>query len=134
MPSPFVGLVLSKFDDPGLPSPPMNSLPPRLCPTMAREGVEGVVVEKGDWGGLPSAGGCALPAGLKEKSGRALPDLSLIPAGVEPRRAVGYDCIAVGRGFEVAGSEEVRSARIGKVKSGLGSSSMGPVLDWWRRW
>lgn len=76
-------------------------------------------------------------AGLKEKSGRALTDFSLIPPGVEPRRAAGYACMAVGRGFEVAGSEDVRSVRIGNVKSGFGRgldmSSVGLELDWRRR-
>lgn len=71
-PSPFVGLVLIKpRPAPDLPSPPINSLPPLLCPP----GLEGIALvapgEVGDCGGLevpePS---CADAARLKLKLGK----------------------------------------------------------------
>lgn len=42
-PSPLVGLLLNRVEPPERPSPPMNSLPPRLCPPIGLEGVVGVV-------------------------------------------------------------------------------------------
>lgn len=68
-PSPLIGLLLSNVE------PPINSLPPRLCPWV---GFVGVVGKVGDnWGGDDSASGFGAPAGLKEKAGRALTDFCL---------------------------------------------------------
>ena len=123
IPSPFVGLVLSSVEPPARPSPPMNSLPRRLCPPIGLEGVVGVLNgECGECGGLVSA---VAAAGLKEKSGSALADFILMP-GVEPRRPVGYACSDIGRAWD-AGVDEARvlsGSRMGKLNSGFGSSSM----------
>jgi hypothetical protein len=71
-PSPFVGLVLiNPKPVPDIPSPPMNSLPPLLCPP----GLDGTTfAEPGELG---DSGGLAIPvpllgdaAGLKLKLGR----------------------------------------------------------------
>lgn len=80
-------------------------------------------------------GGLLAPAGLKEKSGRALTDFCLDP-GVEPRRPAGYVWSDIGRVLDAdAASGDVLSGpRMGKVKSGLGRSSMGPALEGRRRW
>lgn len=55
-PSPFVGLVLIKPSPaPEIPSPPINSLPPLLCPP----GLDGtILVEPGELG---DNGGLAIP-------------------------------------------------------------------------
>jgi hypothetical protein len=71
MPSPLVGLVLIKPRPvPEIPSPPINSLPPLLCPT-GRDGM--VLAELGELG---DCGGLAIPVpawedavGLKLKVG-----------------------------------------------------------------
>lgn len=76
MPSPFVGLVLISDVPPDRPSPPMNSLPPRLCPPIGLEGVVGVATGDSD-GEVAAVGGFGVPAGLKLKSGRALIDFPL---------------------------------------------------------
>ena len=88
IPSALVGLVLRIFAPPALPSPPINSLPPLLCP-IARDGVVGAA--NGECGGVADAGPEVPlgPAGLNEKSGSVLTDFCLIP-GVEPRRPAGY--------------------------------------------
>jgi hypothetical protein len=85
----------------------------------------------GECGGLVSD---AVAAGLKEKSGRVLTDFILIP-GVEPRRPAGYAWSDIGRGLEGgAGNADVLfGSRMGKLKLGLGSNSMGPAWDCWRR-
>lgn len=84
----------------------------------------------GECGGLVSD---AAAAGLKEKSGSVLTDFILIP-GVEPRRPTGYAWSDMGRGL--GGDEDdadvLSGSRVGKLKSGLGSSSIGPALDCWR--
>ena len=124
----LVGLVLNS--DAPRRSPPMNSLAPRLCPPIGLDGVVGVV--DGECGGVVVAGGARVPgAGLNEKSGRALTDFCLEPPGAEPRRPAGYACSDIGRAFEAhAGSEDDASGpRWGKLKSGFGMSSIGPVLD-----
>jgi hypothetical protein len=138
MSSPLVGLVLISEAPPVRPSPPMNSLPPRLCPPIGLEGVTGVAGNAvGDSCGevaVAVAGGADGPAGLKLKSGRALIDLPL--AWAEPRRPVGYAWSDIGRALaEGAGVDEaVSGSRMGKEKSGFGVSSMGPVWDGRRRW
>jgi len=107
----------------------MNSLPPRLCPPIGLEGVVGLPSgECGECGGLVSAG--AAPAGLKEKSGSALTDFILI-AGDEPRRAVGYAWSDIGRELDAGAVEAsvLSGSRMGKLKSGFGSSSIGPPFD-----
>lgn len=134
MPSPLVGLELINVTPPARPSPPMNSLPPRLCP-IGLEGVVGVPI--GECGGVDVAVVeiLAAPAGLKEKSGSAETDFCLSP-GAEPRRPVGYAWRDIGRASEVEeGSEDdVSGSRRGNVKSGFGRSSMVPALEMRRRW
>lgn len=89
----LVGLELSSAVlAPALPSPPINSLPPRLCP-IGLDGVVGMVV--GESGGVPVVS-LAGAAGLKEKSGSAETDFCRVP-GVEPRRPAGYACSDRGR-------------------------------------
>lgn len=120
--------MLSSVVPPARPSPPINSLPPRLCPPIGLEGVVGLLNgECGECGGLVSA---VAAAGLKEKSGSALTDFILVP-GVEPRRAVGYALSDIGRALDSGGDEAsvLSGSRIGKLKSGFGSSSMGPPFD-----
>ena len=87
--SPLVGLVLINVVAPGRLSPPINSLPPRLCPTIGLDGVPGVAgCANGDTGGeVAVAGALGVPAGLKLKSGKALMDFPR--AWAEPRRPVG---------------------------------------------
>lgn len=135
MPSPLAGLVLNSDTPPDRPSPPMNSLTPRLCPPIGLDGVVGVVVN-GECGGVVVAvvvagGARVVAAGLKEKSGRALTDFCLEPPGAEPRRPVGYACSDIGRAFGAyAGSEcDASGPRWGKLKSGFGMSSIGPALE-----
>jgi hypothetical protein len=70
--SPLVGLVLIS-DAPGLASPPINSLPPRLWWPWIGFGGETARVS-GEHGGDVLTAGCGVPAGLKEKAGRALTD------------------------------------------------------------
>ena len=75
MSSPLVGLVLNSEALPDRPSPPMNSLPPRLCPPTGLEGVAGVTGVVGSaigdsCGEVAVADGADVPAGLKLKSGR----------------------------------------------------------------
>jgi hypothetical protein len=41
---------------------------------------------------------------------------------------IGLDAVGVGS------EEDVSGPRIGNENSGLGSSSMGPALEGWRRW
>lgn len=81
-------------------------------------------------------GASVAAAGLKEKSGRALTDFCRGQPGAEPRRPVGYACSDIGRPFDAyAGAEDGSSGlRWGKLKSGLGMSSMGPALEALRRW
>ena len=68
----FTGLELSVTCPPVLPSPPINSLPPRLC--AVREGVAGVL-SVGEAGGVAVAfEDCVVPAGSKENSGNAVTD------------------------------------------------------------
>jgi hypothetical protein len=56
MPSPLIGLVLIKPNPvPEIPSPPINSLPPLLCPP----GRDGMVLA--DPGELGDSGGLAIP-------------------------------------------------------------------------
>lgn len=132
MPSPLVGLLLISAGPPGRTSPPINSLPPRLCPWIGL-GRVGESAE-GECGGEVPVVGAAEPAGLKENSGSALTDFCLW-CGIEPRRPVGYGWSDIGRGFDGAGPEEATSGpRMGKENSGLGMSSTGPALDCWRRW
>lgn len=125
-----MGLLLSKVA-PVRALPPMSSLPPRRWPCIGFAGVVGA--RSGDVWGDVSAGGGALPAGLKEKAGSALTDLCLA-CGMEPRRAAGY-CIDMGRGLvgEASLADE-SGARMGKEKSGLGTISTMAALDCWRRW
>lgn len=128
-PSPLVGLVLISDTPPDRPSPPMNSLPPRRCPPIGLDGVVGVV--NGECGGVVATGGARVAAaGLKEKSGRALTDFCRNP-GAEPRRPVGYACSDIGRvlGTGTGSEGKVSGPRCGKVKSGLGMSSMSPALE-----
>lgn len=129
-PSPLLGLLLNSDTPPtpGLVSPPMNSLPPRLWPP--RIGFEGVADRSsGDCGGDVPVLGCAAPDGLKEKAGRAFMDF-LRWWGMDPRRPVGYAWRDIGRVLEGVGSEEeVSGPRMGNENSGLGMSSMGPALD-----
>jgi len=91
MPSPFVGLVLIRPVPPCLPSPPMNSLPPRRCPIFL-DGVVGVTGEGrvGESGGVSKVA-VPLPVadGLNVKSGRTLADLRWLMPAVECRFAVG---------------------------------------------
>lgn len=113
----------------------MNSLPPRLWPPIGLEGVTGVTgVAIGDIGGeVAVVAGVEVPAGLKLKSGNALIDLPL--AWAEPRRPVGYAWSDIGRALVVGVGAEVDSgSRMGKEKSGFGSSSMGPFCEGRRRW
>jgi hypothetical protein len=81
--------VLINVVAPGRLSPPMNSLPPRLCPPIGLEGVPGTAgCADGDTGGEDAgAVDLGVPAGLKLKSGKALIDLPR--AWAEPRRPVG---------------------------------------------
>lgn len=134
MPSPLVGLVLKRLAPPTRPSPPMNSLPPRLCLT-ACDGVVGIA--NGECGGVTGVGPAGLfgPAGLKEKSGNALTDFCLFP-GVEPRLPAGYPWRDIGRvpGVEEVSEDGVSGACCGKVKSGFGMSSIGPAFEERRRW
>jgi hypothetical protein len=119
----------------------MNSLPPLLCPCIGFVGVIDIGSVFGDCGGDDSVVGFAAPAGLNEKSGRALIDFCLW-CGMEPRRPAGYAgrpaggaCSDTGRDLVVAVSvEAVSGPRMGKENSGLGRSSMGPALDCCRRW
>lgn len=75
----MVGLVLISDMPPERPSPPINSLPPLLCPPIGLEGVVGVASE-GECGGVVVTGGVVAggarvaTAGLNEKSGRVLTD------------------------------------------------------------
>lgn len=132
--SPFVGLLLMGVVPPGRTSPPMNSLPPLRCPCVVFVGVTGSARLAGDCGGEGSFVGFAAPAGLKEKSGRALMDFCL-RCGMDPRRPCGYAWSDIGRPVVGAGSEEaVSGARMGNENSGLGMSSMGPALGCCRRW
>lgn len=88
-------------------------------------GFAGVV---GDTCGDVSAGGGALPAGLKEKTGNAFTDFCLA-CGIDPRRAVGY-CIDIGRDLVGDGSlEGMPGPRMGNEKSGLGTISTIAALD-----
>lgn len=82
----------------------------------------------GDRGGDGDLSGCAAPAGLKEKTGRALTDFCLW-CGIDWRRPAGYDCSDIGRVL-VCGSEmDASDGRMGKEKSGFGRSSTGPAVE-----
>lgn len=71
--SPLVGLLLISDTPPGLASPPINSLHPRLWwPWIGFAGETAIV--SGERGGDVPVLGCAVPAGLNEKAGRALTD------------------------------------------------------------
>jgi hypothetical protein len=128
--SPLVGLLLFNAVPPGRISPPMNSLPPRLCPWDGFEGDTGGAARAwGECGGVDSLAGFGVPAGLNEKSGRALMDFCLW-CGMDPLRPAGYACRDIGRELAGAGAEEaVSGSRMGKENSGLGRSSMGPAFD-----
>lgn len=92
-----------------------------------------VGARSGDVSGDVCWAGGALPAGLKEKAGRAFTDFCLA-CGMEPRRAAGY-CMDIGRGLVGDESfEEVSGPRMGNEKSGLGTISTMATLDCWRRW
>lgn len=110
--------------------PPMNSLPPRLWPWIGLAGVEGRAL--GDCGGEAPVDVCEVPAGLNENAGKAFTDFCRW-CGMEPRRPVGYAWRDMGRGL-LEESEEAAGPRIGKEKSGLGSSSTGPALEPCLRW
>jgi hypothetical protein len=133
MPSPLEGLELSRPMPPDLLSPPMNSLPPRLCPT-----VRGVVGVDGCGDGGPEmlAEGLAAglrPEGLKENSGSALMDIRwpdilfalLMPCTERGHRGVDEELSGPFDAFSAFGS------RMGKTKSGFGSNSTGALTAPW---
>jgi hypothetical protein len=94
----------------------------------------------GECGGDDSVAGFAAPAGLNEKSGRALIDFCLW-CGMDPLRPAGYAgrpagdaCSDIGRVLLlVVCVEAVSGSRMGNENSGLGRSSMGPALECCRR-
>lgn len=137
----MVGLELSSPTTPFLPSPPMNSLPPRRCPT-ARDGVVGVVGECGGVSVLAAAGaaaGSAFP-GLKQNSGSAGPGPLWAREPAAPATLLGSFAICTDRGrmVEVDAEPGVMAGesgeRWGKTKSGFGRSSMGPFVEMERLW
>ena len=81
----FVGLELSNCAPPALPSPPMNSLPPRLCP-IGLDGVVGSVV--GRWGSEACPGPAAKLLEVEKRgshcfAGKSLGQLPYVSGRIE---------------------------------------------------
>jgi hypothetical protein len=93
------------------------------------------VVAMGETGGVMGAAAADDAEGLKLKAGngRALTDFWRGPPA-DPRRPVGIACSDIGRLGEAVSSGVSMDERCGKTKSGLGTSSMNPEVDWPRRW